>query len=295
MLKKLIACVVLLLSVFTVNAQKLVTAQIAGIAKSAKGVVAVSILGLESRQTISYNGDTHMVMQSVMKVPIAMTVLQKVDEGKWRLDQKIHITKEDLPQNYSPLRDKYPEGNVDVTVSDLLSYMVSLSDNDACDILLKHLGGTIAVRNYLAKLGITGIAVNASEAEMAADWQVQYTDWCTANQVVKLLDLFYHGKALGKSSTDYLMKVMEATSTGPKQIKGLLPAGTVVAHKTGRSSTNKAGLSPATNDVGIITLPNGQHLAIAIFVGESTAELPVREQVIAKIARAAYDSAVGQK
>jgi beta-lactamase class A len=236
-----------------------------------------------------------MVMHSVMKVPIAMTVLQLVDQGKWRLDQKIHITKEDLPETYSPLRDKYPQGNVDVAVSDLLSYMVSQSDNDACDILLKHLGGTVTVRNYLAKLGITGIVVNTSEVEMAAAWNVQYSNWCTANQIVKLLDIFYHGKALSKSSTDHLMKLMLATITGPKQIKGLLPAGTVVAHKTGRSPTNAAGLTPATNDVGIITLPNGKHLAIAVLVGESTVDLPQREQVIAKIARAAYDHAVSQK
>jgi beta-lactamase class A len=288
-MKKLITCVLSLLCIFNAQAQKLLTDKIARIAKSSKGVVAVSILGLENRQTISYNGDNHMVMHSVMKVPIAMTVLQLVDQGKWRLDQKIHITKEDLPETYSPLRDKYPQGNVDVAVSDLLSYMVSQSDNDACDILLKHLGGTVTVRNYLAKLGITGIVVNTSEVEMAAAWNVQYSNWCTANQIVKLLDIFYHGKALSKSSTDHLMKLMLATITGPKQIKGLLPAGTVVAHKTGRSPTNAAGLTPATNDVGIITLPNGKHLAIAVLVGESTVDLPQREQVIAKIARAAYD------
>lgn len=295
MFKKLIPCVVLCLYVFTAQAQKLFTNQVSKIAKSANGVVAVSILGLESRQTVSYNGDKHMVMHSIMKVPIAMTVLKQIDKGKMTLDQKIHITKEDLPETYSPLRDKYPEGNVDIAVSDLLSYMVSLSDNDACDILLKHVGGTVRVRNYLSNLGITGIVVNASEAEMAAAWPVQYSNWCTANQVVMLLDVFYHGKALSISSTDYLMKLMLATSTGPKQIKGLLPAGTAVAHKTGRSPTNAAGLTPATNDVGIITLPNGKHLAIAIFVGESTVDLAQREQVIAKIARAAYDMALTQK
>jgi beta-lactamase class A len=295
MFKSPLICVLLSLFAFNVQSQKLLEDQIAEIAKSSKGIVAVSVLGLESRNTVSYNGDKHMVMQSVMKLPIAMTVLKLIDEGKWRLDKKIHITKADLPETYSPLRDKYPEGNVDVTVSDLLSYMISLSDNDACDILLKHLGGTVAVQKYLAGLGITGIKVNASEAEMAADWQVQYTNWCTSNQIVELLYSFYKGKTLSKKSTDYLMQLMIATSTGPKQLKGLLPAGTVVAHKTGRSATNKEGLSPATNDVGIITLPNGRHIAIAVLVGESTVDLPQREQVIAKIARAAYDMALSRQ
>jgi beta-lactamase class A len=294
MIKKLLSVFVLSLYIFDVNAQTLTQNRISRIVKSVNGVVAVTILHLESRQKTSYNGDRHMVMHSVMKVPIAMTVLQLVDEGKWRLDQKIHIIKADLPETYSPLRDKYPEGNIDIAVSDLLSYMVSLSDNDACDILLKHLGGTVAVRNYLKQLGITGIMVKASEFEMASAWKVQYSNWCTANQVVKLLDMFYHGKALSESSTAYLMKLMLATSTGPKQLKGLLPAGTPVAHKTGRSPTNAAGLTPATNDVGIITLPNGKHLAVAVFIGESTASLSERERVIAEIARAGYDVAIGQ-
>ncbi len=85
------------------------------------------------------------------------------------------------------------------------------------------------------------------------------------------------------------MKLMTDASTGPKRIKGLLPAGTIVAHKTGTSPTNSEGLSPATNDVGIITLPNGKHLAIAVFVCNATDDEATREGVIAKITKAAYD------
>ena len=83
---------------------------------------------------------------------------------------------------------------------------------------------------------------------------------------------------------------MTETSTGPNRIKGMLPKDAVVAHKTGTSPTNDAGLSPATNDVGIITLPNGKHLAIAILVCNSTADEATREGIIAKIAKAAWDT-----
>ena len=85
---------------------------------------------------------------------------------------------------------------------------------------------------------------------------------------------------------------MTETSTGPHRIKGMLPTDVVVAHKTGTSPTNDAGLSPATNDVGIITLPNGKHLAIAILVSNSTDDEATRDAVIAKIAKAAWDAYV---
>jgi beta-lactamase class A len=81
---------------------------------------------------------------------------------------------------------------------------------------------------------------------------------------------------------------MVDSTPGPKRLKGLLPAGTIVAHKTG-TDTTRNGVTAATNDVGIITLPDGRHLAIAVFVKDSTATQDAREATIAKAARAAFD------
>ena len=281
--------IIFLIPVYVKAQQNPLRDQIAQIAKTSKGIVGVSILGIESRDTLSYNSKDRLVMQSVMKFPIALTVLHLVDSGKINLDMLLHITKKDLPKNtYSPLRDKYPKGDVDVSFGELLRYMVSLSDNNACDILLSVLGGTKPVQDYILRQGVRGIAVNASEADMAASWEVQYTDWCKPYEMTKLLDLFYQGKILSKTNTDFLYKLMTETTTGPNRIKGLLPAGTVVAHKTGTSATNAQGLAPATNDVGIITLPNGKHLAISVFVCNSTDDEATRDAIIAKISKAAY-------
>jgi beta-lactamase class A len=277
------------LSALVTNAQVAIQQQITDIAKDAKGIVAVTALNIESRDSLSYNGDAQMVMQSVMKFPIALAVMRQVEKGKLKLNQTIKIRERDLHHTNGPLYEKYPQGT-DITISELLSYMISLSDNNACDILLNKIGGVKPVMDYLRGIGVKGIVIDASEADMAAAWEVQYTNWCRPADIVHLLDLFYQGKALNKDNTNLLMQKMVETSTGPKQIKGLLPAGTVVAHKTGRSATSNEGLTPATNDVGIITLPNGQHVAIAIFVGNSTADADTRESVIARIAKAVWDA-----
>lgn len=264
--------------------------RITELAAPAKGIVGVSVLGLEDRDTLNYNGNARLVMHSVMKFPIAMAVLHLVDSGIFTLDQTIHIKRRDLPAtSVSPLRDKYPRGGVDVSFRELLTDMISYSDNDACDILLKKLGGPDQVEDYLHSIKVRGINIEASEKDMASAWEVQYTNWCKPIDMIKLLDLFYSGKALLSPTRDFLYKIMTETSTGPNRIKGLLPEGTVIAHKTGSSGTNSAGLSPATNDVGIITLPNGKHVAIAIFVCNSTADEATREGVIAKIAKAVYE------
>jgi beta-lactamase class A len=263
--------------------------QIALIAKSAKGIVGISVLGLENRDTLNYNGNARLVMQSVIKLPIAMAVLHLVDTNLLSLTNIIHVKKKDLPQMYSPLRDKYPDGT-DISLGDLLGYMVSQSDGDACDILLDQLGGPDQVEDYLLhSVKIKGINIAASEADMHKSWEAQYTDWCKPASIIKLLDTLYNGKALMPPTRDFLLKLMTAATTGPNRIKGLLPAGTVVAHKTGSSDTNDMGLTPATNDAGIVTLPNGKHFAIAVFVCNSTADMATRDGVIAKITKAVYD------
>ena len=83
---------------------------------------------------------------------------------------------------------------------------------------------------------------------------------------------------------------MTESTTFPARIKGLLPASTVVAHKTGSSGTRN-GLTAATNDIGIVTLPDGRHMAIAVFVSDSKADDATRDAVIAKIARLAWEFA----
>jgi beta-lactamase class A len=76
---------------------------------------------------------------------------------------------------------------------------------------------------------------------------------------------------------------MRRSRTGEARLKGLLPPGTVVAHKTG-------SIGGTTNDVGLITLPeDAGHLAIVIFVKSSTEAVSARERAIAEIGRTVYD------
>ena len=265
------------------------------IAQDAKGTACVSIENLETGDTLSYNGTHHSPMQSVFKFPIALAIMNMVDKGTISLEDKIHLTKEDLSDTstYSPMRDKYFKSDTSLAMKELLTYMVSESDNIACDILLKKAGGPKQVEDFIHSLGVNGIAIAASEKEMHANTALQYNSWCEAKEMTHLLKLLYTGKCVSKSSTDYILNIMYGTSTGAKRLKGLLPEGTAIAQKTGTSMTEK-DLAAATNDAGIITLPNGHHLIITVFVTDSRADFDTRETVIARVAKAAYDE-MGKK
>ncbi len=276
---------------FSFGQKDYLLAKIKTIARDAKGKVSVSILNIEDSAIISYFGDEPCVMQSVFKFPIALTILDKIDKGEFSLQHKIHITSQEMIKStWSPLRDSFPNGNVNVTFENLIKYMVSKSDNIACDALLRFLGKPTVVEKYIRKSGIEDFQMKYSEAGMHKKWENQYKNTCSPNAMVQILSKFYKEKFLSKTTTDFLFQIMAATTTGPNRIVKLLPEGTIVAHKTGTSDT-KNGMTAAINDVGIITLPNGKHIALAIFVNDAYAENDILESVIARIAKEVYDNA----
>ncbi len=263
--------------------------KITKISQAPGGTVGIAVMHLETGDTFTLNNTHHFPMQSVFKFPLAFHIMHLVDEKKLSLTQKVHIDKKDLKPTYSPIKDKYPEGNIDLPLKELISYSVSLSDNNACDILFRLAGGTAKTNAYIQKIAGKQIAIAANEEEMSKAWEVQYTNWCTPYTMLTLLQTLHEGKQLSAASHEFLLRTMEETSTGPKRLKGKLPEGTVVAHKTGTSNTNDKGITAATNDVGIITLPNGQHLAIVVLVSDSPASQDIREGTIANIAEIFWD------
>ncbi|GAA6618380.1 hypothetical protein NUACC26_041910 [Scytonema sp. NUACC26] len=268
--------------------------QIEQISRDAKGRVGVAVTAIETGESVALNGKQQFPMQSVYKFPIGMAVLYQVDRGVLSLEQKVRVTKKDFvtARQHSPIRDNHPQG-VELSVLDLLQFMVSESDGTACDVLLGLVGGPEFVTKYLRNLGVNDIVVANTEKELGQDPRAQYRNWATPEAMVTLLRALHSGRGLEKRSLALLLRLMTQTPTGSQRIKGLLLKGTVVAHKTGSSRTVN-GLTSATNDVGLVTLPNGRHLAIAVFVSDSKADDSTREKVIARVARAAWDSWSGQ-
>jgi beta-lactamase class A len=270
------------------NSQELQN-QLSQIASIAKGKVGVAAVVLETGETVSLNPHDRFPMQSVYKLPIGMAVMKQIDADKIKLDQKVRVTKDDFGSQgqHSPIRDKNPNGT-EMSVRDLLRFAISESDGTASDVLMRLAGGAGAIQAYLSELKISDMIVLNTEKELGQDWQTQYRNWATPDAAVALLRALHERRGLSESSHSLLLKYMTESTPGPKRLKGQLPTGTVVAHKTGTSGSRK-GITAATNDIGIITLPNGKHLAIAVFVSDSPADEATREGVIAKIAKATWE------
>ena len=237
------------------------------------------------------NGDHGYPIMSVFKFPLAFAILHKVDKGELKLSQKFHMPKETLDINtWSPMVKDFPNQDLDMTLADLLTYTVSKSDNNACDFLYTKIAGSpAAVNKYLHDAGVKDISIVYTEGEMEKDWALQYKNWCKPAGSLQLLQLLHDQKLLSKSSNDFLIQIMRELPGWGKRITVLLPPATELIHKTGYSGVNKQGIIGALNDIGIVTLPNGKHIAISVFVSDFKAPNQRGINVIAAISKEIWD------
>jgi beta-lactamase class A len=270
--------------------------QIRDMAADAHGQIAVACALPDSQLNCDLDAHAHPPMQSVFKFPLAVTALHLVEEGKFSLDQPLRFLPSDriLPHTHSPLQDKYPDGNVDIPLRELLRLDISDSDNVAADIVLRTIGGPAIVDDYVGSLGVHGFHLEDDEQGLTRGVAVQYRNWFEPAGAVELLRRISDDSPLTAEHTRMLFEWMQNASSGTKRIKGELPAGTIVMHKTGTSGT-RDGVTFATNDVALVTLPDGRRLAIAIFVTDSKADDDTRDAVIARIAKAAYEESIQGK
>ena len=282
----------LLISIFSFAQKAELKKEISKITEGKKATVAVSVLGIDFPfQYNNNNAEKKLPMQSVFKYHIALAVLDLVDQGKLSLDQKVFIKKSELlPNTWSPIREKNPEGNFEMPISELIEYSVAMSDNVGCDVLLRLIGGPKVVNDYIVSKGVKNTQIVYNEELMQSAWKNQYENYTTMKSATKLLKDFYKGKILSKKSTEFLLAVMYRTSTGLNKIVEQLPKYAKVAHKTGSSGKNDAGLTGAENDIAIITLPNGKTYAIAIFVSDSMETWEVNCKMISDISKVVFEN-----
>ncbi|MCU7587821.1 RASA family extended-spectrum class A beta-lactamase, partial [Riemerella anatipestifer] len=259
--------------------------QIEKIISSKKGDFGISIID-ENNNIIEINGNKSYPLLSTFKFPIALTILHKVENGELLMQQQIFIKKEELLENtWSPFKEKYPNGNISISLEEALHWMIVYSDNNMTDILLRLIGGTNAVEKFIDD---ENFVIKNNEDEMHKDWNSQFINKSTPNSFTKLLKNFSEGKMLNSENTKWLYESMVNSKTGVKRLKGKLP-NVKIAQRAGTSFTNDDGITGAINNVGIMQLPNNQKIYITVFIHNTSEEFNKGEEIIADIAKTTYE------
>jgi beta-lactamase class A len=255
----------------------------------AQGTVGLSVVHIESGKTISINGKSQLPLYSVFKLPLAVAVLKEVEEKRLRLDQKIHVTPEEIvpgvPENTAIWLKP-----ADFTIEQLINYSISRSDNTSSEKLLQLIGGPAKVTERMRKMGFQDLDIHSTISEFVKSRQNPNVG--SAEDLALLLAQLHQGKILEPAQVNLLVGFMQRATVGLRRLRADLPKGTFVADKTGSGERDAvSGVAKATNDVGIISLPSGRgHLAMAVLVSGSKLPDADQERLIAEIGRAAYDA-----
>lgn len=227
---------------------------------------------------IGINENERFAMHSVMKFPQALYVADCLSRKGLSLDDTIVVDKADLMQDtWSPMLKRF-EGKMAFSYAELLALSLGQSDNNASELLFKHCGKPKAVEKYMRKLGFRDIHVCMTEEQMHKNPAKPIENSSTPAEMVRLFEWFYHHKD-DNQYLAFIWKSMADCSTGLKRISAAIPADARIVHKTGTGFPSAEGLQDM-NDAGIILMPDGRHVIIAVFTSRSPSET-----VIADIAR----------
>lgn len=266
---------------------QIIQQQVASIAAEGRGRIGVAAMDLDGGGQIFVNGDMPFPMASTAKVAVAATFLEQVEKGAYRLDQQFPMmlrVRETGPiSREAPLR----AGTV-MSAQSLMELMITRSHNEATDGLINAVGGYENVNRWLNRNGIVGQRLDHTMATLVRDdgkvdpaRVIDTRTSSTPRAMIALLAAIDRGGVLSPESRAVLLDTMTRTSTGKTRIRAGLPEGTLVAHKTGT-------LWGVTDDVGIVRLPDGRHLAVAFFVTGPEGHA-VHAKLIARMMRTIYD------
>lgn len=284
------------------------------------GTTGISVRSIDGGGTIGERMDQLFPQQSVSKLWVAMTVLDLVDRGELRLDQPVRITRNDLAVFHQPIRDRViANGEITESVLSLLEQAITASDNTANDSLLRTAGGPEVVNRFIARKKLGSIRFGPGERALQSaiaglDWKQEYAigrrfytaraelpysqrkqaldryladpiDGASPRAIANALDLLARGELLSDNSTKLLLSIMGRVKSGPNRLKAGVPYDWSFVHKTG-TGQDLPPVSTGYNDIGIMTAPDGSRYAVVVMLGDTTASVSQRMQMMQSVTRA---------
>lgn len=288
------------------------------------GTVGIAVRSVDEGWRVGWNEKELCPQQSVSKFWVALTVMDRIDQGKLSLDDRVTLTRDDLTVFHQPIRDVIlGKGSATTTVGGLLFDAITKSDNTANDKLMRLAGGPGAVRAYIASHKLGAIRFYDGERALQSKiagliWSQNYSigdaffkardalplkvrgaafnryladpyDGASAGAIADALARLKRGELLSSSSTAKLLAIMGNTKTGANRLKGGLKGGWSLSHKTGTGQVlgkEQAGY----NDIGILTAPDGTSYTVAVMIKRTATPLGVRMTLMNNVVRAVIDS-----
>ncbi len=283
-----------------------IASEIERIADETGGIIGVSATQLATGRHLGYREDQLFPTASVVKLPLIFTLYEDALAGRIDLSERVVYRDETKVAGSGVLQ--YLDDGLDPTVRDLAVLMMSVSDNTATDLLFDRVGKE-RIEATMDRLGLTSIRVpfdiramlmelvdmdhskpggydelrrllRLSAGSGGRSMIPEEADRTTPADMCRLLELLESRAILDDEACTAIIELMKRIQSSTR-IPGLLPKGTVVAHKTGSYRRLR-------NDVGIVYAPNGPY-AVALFARELARDTVDDDVALARISLAIFE------
>ncbi|QRG66618.1 serine hydrolase [Brevibacillus choshinensis] len=283
----------------------------------APGVFGVAVTHLETGEAAGNLDDQPFQLASAFKIPILVTLMRDVEEGKLRLDQRVPLVWDERVPGSGILQEL--DAGAALTVKDLATLMTIVSDNYATDLIL-NLVGLENVNAHMHELGLAQIHLRHTcwqllnhcvgmeepapspagfaeyeRREETEDYEILLdvsqgsleNNVATPSDLNRLLVMIANKEILTPASCELMIDILRRQHYNTR-LPYLLPPGTKVAHKTGT-------VNEVVNDAGIIYLPEDKGAIAIAVLSRGIKDKQAAELTIARVARAVYDVAMGSE
>ncbi len=278
------------------------------------GTMGVAVRDIKTGEEVSINGDRLFPMASVYKVPIMVEVFRQIDAKKFSLEDRVELTDNERTLGSGVLT--ILSSGLKLSIKDLITLMIVLSDNEATDILLKKVGAE-NVTSTMRSLGLKNIRVDRATFELIRDYVMLYDDRAAGktykeimaltqtrepspdklaaaerefSKVMKdvasprdmalLLEKIVKGDAANEESCRQMMTILRRQQFN-QRLPRYLPESANMAHKTGT-------IGSSTNDAGVMFV-RGRPIALVVFTVDKRAGRGEAEEQMGRLARVVYD------
>ncbi|XWK89652.1 MAG: serine hydrolase [Phormidium sp.] len=231
----------------------------------------VFVIDLETGNYADLNGNNAIASASTIKVPILIAFLQDVEAGKIQWEEKLTLKSEFLASGSGNMRHR--KTGTEYTALDVLTRMITISDNTATNMVIDRLGGIEALNRRFQEWGLTTTTLRNPLPD------VQGTNTSSPKELAVLMARVMRGELVSAASRDRMMEIMQQTENDNLLPKGI-GEGAKIAHKTGNIGSMLA-------DVGIVNLPSGKQYVIAVMVQRPRRDVRA-QKIIQQISSTTY-------
>lgn len=262
--------------------------ELTAIADSAKGDVGIALI--YDGDTLTVNNDAIYPMMSVFKLHQAVALCRMFEENGTSLDSVMTLRRSGLdPDTWSPMLKDHSGEEISLPMRRLLEYTLIESDNNASNEMFVRLMSPAACDSVIAGIIPRGsFEIRFNEAEMQADHSRAYSNRTSPLGAAILIDRVFTDTLVGKDYQDFIKSALMRCQTGPDKISAALSEreGITIGHKTGSGYRDENGRLTASNDVAFVTLPDGRHYSLAVFVKDFDGTDAEAAAIIARISAA---------